>query len=177
MYLSIRTDRSKKRRISGAHRNGPNAGPVKAESAEPDASLDPRVSCRSSRTAPPPGGRLYHSAGRGLGNDVMDISDGSVREITAEAEFGAVRTGVTGYFVVTDRSTPTRIHALDCYAVGDSHFRTKVIVNARRRGRYYFVSSVDVARTRFPKGLPCGLCHPFPQPPRLPPPPHPTSRL
>lgn len=110
----------------------------------------------------------------------MEISDGLVREITAEAEFGAVRTGVAGCFVVTDRSTPTRIHALRCYAVGDSHFRTKVIVNERKRGRYYFVANVDVARARFPKGLPCGLCHPFPTPPRAPPPtalaPRPTPR-
>ena len=98
----------------------------------------------------------------------MDINDGSVREITAEAEFAAVRTGGGGCFVVTDRSTPTRVHGLGCYAVGPTHFRMKVIVNARKRGRYYFASSVDVARARFPKGVPCGLCRPFPAAPRAP---------
>jgi hypothetical protein len=104
----------------------------------------------------------------------MENVDGSAREITTEAEFAAVRTGGGGCFVVTDRSTPTRIHSLGCYAVGPTHFRTKVIVNARKRGRYYFVANVETARTRFPKGLPCGLCRPFPaapRPPLAPPPP------
>ena len=95
----------------------------------------------------------------------MENNEGSVREITAEAEFGAIRALQTGCIVVTDRSTPTRIHTLLCYALGKEHFRTKVIVNARKRGRYYVAPSVDVARSRFPKGVPCGLCRPFVAPP------------
>lgn len=91
----------------------------------------------------------------------MDLNDGSVREISTEAEFTSVRSAAAGAFIVTDRSTPTRVHTLRCYAVGLSHFRTKVIQNGRRRGRYYAASSVETARKRFPKAVPCGLCHPF----------------
>jgi len=95
----------------------------------------------------------------------METTDSSVREIVTDAEFTAVRAGPSGCFVVTDRSTPTRIHTLNCYAVGLTHFRTKVIVNERRRGRYYAASSIETARRRFPRAVPCGLCHPFPATP------------
>lgn len=98
----------------------------------------------------------------------MDPIDGSVREIATQAEFEAARTAGTGYFVVTDRSTPTRIHTLGCYAVAPEHFRVKVLENQRRRGRYFHAPTADLARARFPKGRPCGLCRPFaavPKPP------------
>ena len=95
----------------------------------------------------------------------METNDGSVREIATEAEFAMIRAGAIGCIVVTDRSTPTRIHLFKCYAVGPAHFRTKVIVNGRRRGRYYASSSIETARRRFPRAVPCGLCHPFPAAP------------
>ena len=96
----------------------------------------------------------------------METTDASVREIATESDFEAAKALGAGLFVVTDRSTPTRVHALTCYAVGIGHFRTKVIANGRKRGRYFFAPSADVARARFPKGLPCGLCRPFPASPR-----------
>jgi hypothetical protein len=82
-----------------------------------------------------------------------------IREITTLEQFTAAVADRAAFLVVTDRSTPTRVHRTTCVAVLPQHFVTKVVTNGGKRGRYYKAPSYGAASARF-TSRPCGVCHP-----------------
>src|SRR5204863_4400203 len=90
--------------------------------------------------------------------DTIGTSE-DIREITSLEAFQAAVADGTAFLVVTDRSTPTRIHRTTCAAVLPQHFITKVVTNGGKRGRYYRANSLAAAQARF-TSRPCGVCHP-----------------
>lgn len=82
-----------------------------------------------------------------------------IREITTLEAFQAAVADRIAFLVVTDRSTPTRVHRTTCVAVLPQHFVTKVVTNGGKRGRYYKAATYASAATRF-TSRPCGVCHP-----------------
>lgn len=82
-----------------------------------------------------------------------------IREITTLEGFQAAMADGAAFLVVTDRSTPTRIHRTTCVTVLPTHFITKVVTNQCKRGRYYKASSFAAAQARFTSRA-CGVCHP-----------------
>lgn len=90
----------------------------------------------------------------------MNASTGDVRELRSLDDFRAVTAAGVGYLVVTDRSTPTRVHRARCTAVAERHFVTKVIENGGRRGRYHHALTLEAVRARFPAGRLCVVCRP-----------------
>lgn len=82
-----------------------------------------------------------------------------IRELTTLEAFQAATTDAGAFLVVTDRSTPTRVHRSGCAAVQPQHFITKVVTNGGKRGRYFRAASFAAAQARF-TSRPCGVCHP-----------------
>jgi hypothetical protein len=82
-----------------------------------------------------------------------------IREITTLEAFQSAIADRAAFLVVTDRSTPTRVHRTTCAAVLPQHFVTKVVTNGAKRGRYFKAPSYGAASSRF-TSRPCGVCHP-----------------
>ena len=102
--------------------------------------------------------------------DQLDAMDGmdpagstgpaeEIRELSTLEAFQAAMSDGAAFLVVTDRSTPTRIHRTTCATVLPQHFVTKVVTNLCKRGRYYKASSFAAASARFTSRA-CGVCHP-----------------
>jgi hypothetical protein len=90
----------------------------------------------------------------------MDTTNlGDIQELGTLEAFQAAMADKGAFLVVTDRSTPTRIHRTTCQAVLQNHFVTKVISNGAKRGRYYKSPTYAMAATRF-ASKPCGVCRP-----------------
>ena len=90
--------------------------------------------------------------------DAAGVGD-EIRELTSLEAFQAAVADSAAFLVVTDRSTPTRVHRTTCVAVLPQHFITKVVTNGGKRGRYYRASSFAAAQARFTSRA-CGVCHP-----------------
>ena len=82
-----------------------------------------------------------------------------VRELSTLENFQAAMADASAFLVVTDRSTPTRVHRTTCATVLPQHFITKVVTNGCKRGRYFKATSFAAAQARFTSRA-CGVCHP-----------------
>jgi hypothetical protein len=60
--------------------------------------------------------------------------------LTIEDFRQAQRSG--GYVVITDLATPNKVHSLSCSSVKEGFFKTKVIINSRRNGKYFWMQHI-----------------------------------
>ncbi len=78
------------------------------------------------------------------------------KEVLNTDELKTVKREGIGYIVIVD-TTRNVWHRPECEHVNKIHFREKVLENRNKNGKYYWVSSIDVANKVF-KAKPCDYC-------------------
>jgi len=85
----------------------------------------------------------------------VEINQGCI-EIVDMDQLKAVKREGKGYVVIKDTIRNT-IHRPECDDVNTADFRLKVLDNKKRNGKYFWVDTVETARTLF-KAKFCANC-------------------
>ena len=70
-----------------------------------------------------------------------------ILEIASEEEFRSIKHNGIGYVVITD-GNKSKLHVVNCPDVDFYYFKTKVIDNNNKNGRYYFSDSLIEIKNR-----------------------------
>lgn len=80
-------------------------------------------------------------------------------EISSFEELRKLRLADEGYVVITDTAREALVHRVNAKCINSESFNTKVVINARRQGRYYWVDSVATAAKAYGAKR-CKVCRP-----------------
>lgn len=81
----------------------------------------------------------------------------NIKEILDVDEFKSVKKEGLGYVAITD-GNKCRLHIIMCPNVDLHYFKTKVIQNNRKNGRYYWSDNLSNLKSTFPQFEDCLHC-------------------
>ena len=81
------------------------------------------------------------------------------KEISNFEELCKLRLADDGYFVITDTGRPAIVHRVNSKCITADRFNTKVGINRRKQGSYFWVDSLATAAHEFGAKR-CKVCKP-----------------
>jgi len=81
------------------------------------------------------------------------------KEITSFEELRKLRLADDGYVVITDAARPTIVHKVNAKCIKIDSFNTKVSLESRKNGSYFWVDSLATAAHEFGANR-CKTCKP-----------------
>ncbi len=81
------------------------------------------------------------------------------REILGFDELRKLRLADEGYIVITDAARRGVVHKVNAKCITSDNFNTKVSINGRKRGSYFWVDSIATAANEF-QARRCKVCKP-----------------